>query len=164
MLQSERLLFVPWIYDDFDELFTILHDERVCEYLPIKGKYEKEHIEKWLNHFVRQFDDELGNIHFKVIEKDTSETIGYAGHSYVSEFKEIEIMYGLHHKYWGKGYGTEVSKRMKNLAISRGLKKIIALADINNTGSNKILLKTGYKEIKQLKIWGLDCYYYEQKL
>ena len=40
----------------------------------------------------------------------------------------------------------------------------VSLADINNIPSQKILLKTGYKEIKQMPLWGLDVYYYEMDL
>jgi len=78
----------------------------------------------------------------------------------VKEFEKIEIMYGFNELVWGKGYATETSKRMKELAIELGLKELIALADIHNIQSQKVLLKTGFEVVDQIHIWGIDCYSY----
>lgn len=50
------------------------------------------------------------------------------------------------------------------LAKQRGLKNVIGFADVNNIGSNKILMYTGFKKIKQVQLWGLELNYFEMEL
>jgi len=164
IINSKRLNFKPFTYDDYEDLHEILSNEKVCEFLPGEAAYDSEIITKWLNHFVRSFDDELGNKLFAIREEGSDKVIGYGGLSYVKEFESIEIMYGFNELFWNNGYATETSLRMKEFAIQLGLKNLIALADINNIPSNIILVKTGFKKIKQMKLWGLDVNYYEMKI
>ena len=163
-LFSDRLEFTSFTYDDFEGLYDILSDDEVCKYLPgQKGKSEEE-VNKWLHHFVRMFDDENGTKVFAIREKGKTPLIGYGGLGYVKEFDQIEILYGFHKQVWGKGFATETSFRMKDLAIDEGLDFVIALADINNIPSQRILLKTGFEQVKEMELWGLELYYYEMKL
>jgi ribosomal-protein-alanine N-acetyltransferase len=164
MIESKRLEYVSWHEDDFKILKQILGNPNVCKYLPGHHQKSNEELQKWLDYYVKSFCDEKGNQIFKVILKDSDIVIGYAGLSYVKEFDKMEIMYGLAEAYWKQGYGLEMSMRMKALAVEKGLKEIIALADINNVGSNKILINTGYQFVRQIHLWGCDLFYYEQKL
>lgn len=163
-MKSKRLYYRPFINDDFDDLYELLSNPNVCEYLPGEGGKSEEEVEKWLMHFIRTFEDEKGSRIFAISEMDSEKVIGYGGLGYVKEFDKIEIMYGFNESIWGNGYATEVSLRMKELAIELGMKDLIALADINNIASQKVLLKTGFKQVKQIHIWGLDCYFYEMEL
>ncbi len=164
MLKSERLLFRPWTYDDSDDLVELLSNPNVCEYLPGTNGKSKEEINKWLQFFVRSFNDELGNKIFAIEKKDTKEIIGYGGLGFVKEFEQIEIMYGLKESAWRQGFGKEISLRMKKYAEDLGLTFLIALADINNQGSNKILEYTGFIKMKEIELWDLNLNYYEMKL
>lgn len=164
MLESKRLYYLQWEPKDFDILKDTLGNPKVCQYLPGKNKKSDEEIQKWLDFYVNSFNDDLGNKIYKIILKETGEVIGYGGLGYVKEFDQIEIMYGFDQKHWGLGYATEVSQKLKEFAKSIGIRFLIALSDINNEPSRKVLLKTGFKEIKQLELWGADLYYYEMEL
>lgn len=164
MLESKRLYYLKWEENDFSELRKTLGNPKVCEYLPGDNKKSDEEIQKWLDFYVKSFDDELGNKIYKIVEKNTGNVIGYGGLGFVKEFKEIEIMYGFNQKYWGLGYATETSNRLKKLAKDQNLKSVIALCDINNEASKKVLVKTGFSEIKQVDLWGLTLNYYEMTL
>ena len=163
-IESNQLTFRKFNVDDFEDLYAILSNPNVCKYLPGNGAKSKEEIEKWHMHFMRSFQDEHGSQIFAILEKGSSKVIGYGGLGYVSEFDKIEIMYGFNESVWGKGYATETSLRMKELALELGMNTLIALADIGNIASQKILLKTGFKEVEHLHIWGIDCCFYELTL
>lgn len=163
-LESYRLEYELWQENDFDILKQILGNPRVCEYLPGDKNKSEEEIKKWLNYFVQTFGNEKGTKIFKAKIKNTDQVIGYCGLGYVKEFDHIEIMYGMDEKYFNQGYGYEMSLRMKNLAIEQGIKHLIALADINNIPSNKILIKTGYTKKDQIELWGMNLNYYEMNL
>lgn len=164
MLESKRLYYLQWEDKDFEMLKKTLGNPKVCEYLPGKSKKTDEEIQKWLDFYVNSFNDDLGNKIYKIIQKETGNVIGYGGLGYVKEFDKIEIMYGFSQKYWGLGYATEVSMKLKEFAKSLGITFLIALADIKNEASKKVLVKTGFKEVKQVSLWGSELYYYEMKI
>ncbi len=164
MLESKRLYYVPWEEKDFEILKNTLGNPKVCEYLPGKNKKSDEEIQKWLTFYVTSFNDKLGNKIFKILTKETGEVIGYGGLGHVKEFEQIEIMYGFSQHYWGLGYATEVSLELKRYSKTLGLDMVIALSDINNEGSRNVLEKTGFKQIKEIHMWGIDLHYYEMKL
>ncbi len=163
-LESNRLEYELWQENDFDTLKQILGNPKVCEYLPGDKNKNDDEVKRWLNYFIQTFGNEKGTKIFKVKIKNTDQVIGYCGLGYVKEFDQIEIMYGMDEKYFHQGYGSEMSLRMKDLAINQNIKHLIALADINNIASNKILQKTGYTKKEQINLWGLDLNFYEMDL
>ena len=116
-IESKRLSFRKFKQDDFDDLNEILGKPKVCKYLPGKDEKSRDEIEKWHESFMKSFKDEHGTRIYAITELGTSKVIGYGGLGYVKEFDKIEIMYGFNESVWGKGYATETSLRMKELAI-----------------------------------------------
>jgi RimJ/RimL family protein N-acetyltransferase len=57
---------------------------------------------------------------------------------------EVELGYGLHARYWGKGLATEVAKELLRLgrtALARDT--LVAVTRPENLGSQRVLVKTG---------------------
>jgi RimJ/RimL family protein N-acetyltransferase len=67
----------------------------------------------------------------------------------VGMVKENEIGYMLHPTAWGKGYATEALRSMISEYYQQfpGADPLRAYSDALNAGSNKVLLKSGFKEI-----------------
>jgi RimJ/RimL family protein N-acetyltransferase len=164
IIESERLTYHKWDMNDFEILKTMLGNPNVCKYLPGEKPKKDPEIQRWLNYYVQTFGNEFGTKIFKVKLKDTNQVIGYCGLGYVKEFDHIEIMYGLAEEYFQKGYASEMSLRIKDLAIEQGIKQLIGFAATENIPSNKILLKTGYTKKEQIELWGMDLNYYEMNL
>ncbi len=163
-LLSKRLRYRKFKETDFNDLYEFLSDQEVCRYLPGPGAFSKEQIERWLQFFITSYDLDKPNMIYAVTLLNSSKVIGYAGFAYVAEFNKNEIMYAFHKDVWNQGYATESARMMLEIAKAYHQPKIIALADINNIPSQKVLLKIGYKQIKQITLWGSDLYYYEMKL
>jgi ribosomal-protein-alanine N-acetyltransferase len=164
MLESKRLIYQTWNGQDFNVLKKIMKNPNFCLYLPGNNLKTDEEIKKWLHYFIHSFKDDQGTEIYKVVLKENLDTIGYCGLGYVKEVQKIEIMYGIDELYWRNGYGLEMSLKMKNLAKERKLDKVVGFADINNIGSNKILLYTGFSKVEQITLWGLQLNYYEMDL
>ena len=164
MLESQRLLFKPWTINDYNHIKQIFGNPNVCQYLPGNNQKSEEEIKKWLQHFVNSYGDQKGNEIYKVSLKGKNQVIGYCGLSYVKEFDKIEIMYGLDETYWRQGFGLEMSLTMKSLAMTRNHHHLIALADISNQASNRILKKTGFELKKQVSLWGLELNFYDMRI
>ncbi len=164
-IESKRLTYRPFMYEDYPFLLVMLGDKLVCEFLPGPENYSNDVVKKVMNHYITSaFGKDKYQKIYLASRKDTQEPIGYVGIQLVKEFDKYEIFYGFIPSAWGQGFGSEASLRMKALAIDLDLKELIALADVQNIASQKILEKTGFKQTKQMPLWGLDVFYYEMTL
>ncbi|MEO8254676.1 MAG: GNAT family N-acetyltransferase [Flavobacterium sp.] len=64
---------------------------------------------------------------------------------------QIEIGYVLSRKYWGKGIATEVCKSIVQYSFANTTtKEVVAITDINNSGSQNVLQKAGFLRLDNL--------------
>jgi ribosomal-protein-alanine N-acetyltransferase len=83
-----------------------------------------------------------------VIEKATGDIVGHCGiiDKDIDNTKEFELVYVIDKPFWGKGYATEISADIKNLAFHElGLKRIVCLIDPVNQASARVAVKVGLK-------------------
>lgn len=164
LLKSKRLLYRKFTNDDFEQLRTLLSNERVCLYLPGPPSFNDEQIKRWLLMFQKNFSDEIPSFVYALTERDTGAFIGYAGCFYVPEYKQNEIMYAIVEEHWHKGYATEAAFKMLTLSKRLHLAKVIAFTHINNIASEKVIQKLGYNYIETIDLWGERLKYYELDL
>ncbi|MCG8698501.1 MAG: GNAT family N-acetyltransferase [Bacteroidales bacterium] len=105
---------------------------------------------------------------WKVIEKESEKFIGEAGLILSNDkFKLGEIFYKLNPKYWGKGYGTEISKHLIHVGFKDfDLQKVEAGVATENIRSIRVLEKSGMtreglrRKILPIRGEWLDNYHY----
>ncbi len=163
-LESIRLNYRKFNDDDLVFLAELLKDPKVLKYFPGPNIYPDELILKYLSFYINSFGFKDYHRVYLISLKDSNEPIGYGGIQYVKEFDKFEIFYGLSPSKWGQGLATEVSLRMKELAKEVGLTELIALAEINNVASNRVLEKTGFIRKEQIHLWEEELFFYEMKL
>ena len=57
---------------------------------------------------------------------------------------EVELGYGLHPQYWGRGLATEVARELLRLGLEELHRPtIVAITSHDNVGSQRVLVKTG---------------------
>jgi len=65
-------------------------------------------------------------------------------HLAVEGADEVELGYGFHTRYWGRGLATEIAKELLRLGRSElGRRSIVAITTRANIGSQRVLEKTG---------------------
>ena len=80
--------------------------------------------------------------------KTTDELIGHIGLSPLGA--EIEIGYAISEKYCNKGYATQIITAISDWAVSTiNLDQIIGIVVSDNTGSARVLEKSGFKLKKE---------------
>jgi len=163
-METERIVYRFFNEEDYETLHGILSNDNFCKYLPARKAMTEKQTKNWHQHFVKSSDTEKPNLIYALIDKENNKLFGYAGVAFLTEFNRCEIMYGIDEAYWGKGYASEAAFKMKEVAISLGLDDVVALADPDNVGSNRILTKIGFEFIKKMELWGMDLNYYEQEL
>ena len=79
----------------------------------------------------------------------TDEYIGLGALTFNEEECALEIEYMLLPEYWGLGYGSELAAILTGMAGDSGLASTVhAITDPDNGRSGKILLKNGFRLIK----------------
>lgn len=129
----------------FLDLFT---NENVTRYLPYKSPEEfKQMFEKAL------LDYKEGPLsRWGIFNAHDEDFIGVClARIFAENAGYIEIGYMLRENYWGKGIGTQICKALADYCHSADQEKeIVALTDLNNIGSQKVLLKSGFKREENL--------------
>lgn len=138
--------------DDFQYFFKLVSNEKimVMNYGRVFTLEEaKKYYEKVLS--INEKHKDFGQ--FKVFEGITHNFIGLGAIVANEEVTEAEIEYLLLPNYWGKGYGSTLAETLISMASGvKSIEKVTAIADPNNVGSKKILLKNGFVSSKVYEI------------
>ncbi len=165
-LKTDRLTMRICTAHSLSNWYSLQSDPDVIKYLGDGKPRDKQEIEKNLHKAINHFNQY--NFSFFDVYKDDI-FIGIAGlfHLEFNEVnKDIEIGYVLHKNFWGKGYATELAKKIIHYGLYEiKLKRLIACCNINNISSSKVMLKCGMTYSKKNKYKGLyDCHLYQIKL
>ena len=75
---------------------------------------------------------------------------------------DIEVGYFLKPSAWGRGYATEVCKRMLQFSFQQTtLNEVVASVDVNNTASKNVLQKSGFIYRGRTLCWGKESLIYK---
>ena len=147
ILETERLILRVWTLDDAPKLFEICGDADVMKYLGTGKPYET--IEQ-ANEFLRwatDYQKENNFCRWAVILKKKQEIIGSCGFARPHRTTEIELGYLLARKFWGKGLATEAAGACLRYGFENlDFREIIAMTDLENVASQKILEKIGFAQ------------------
>lgn len=145
--ENETIIIREFKPQELNLFLDLFNNENVTRYLPYKSPEEfKEMFEKALTDyktgplsrwgiFNSQNDDFVGVCLARIFSENTD---------------QIEIGYMIGDNYWGKGIGTQICKALANYCLSIENKGIVALTDLENIGSQKVLTKAGFKRNENL--------------
>lgn len=144
-LKTERLILQDTLQSDFDNLVALRADPDVMKYVG-KGVQTKDDIQCFLSVAI-PYQKKHGFGFCSVFEKESGDFIGQAGVFHVGfndEQPEIEVAYRLHKQYWGKGYGTELTRALIQWGFDHlPVAKLVAFVHPDNRASHRILQKCG---------------------
>lgn len=147
--------FTPQELPLFIQLFE---NENVTRYLPYKSPEEfKGMFEKALTDYKEGPFSRWG-----IFNAKDNDFVGIGvARIFMDNPEQIEIGYILGENYWGKGIGTLVCKALLDYCTSLNTKQdIIAVTDLDNIGSQKVLMKSGFNRIENLKRDDRDLAYF----
>lgn len=140
---SERLYYGLLRNEDAPLYLSLMTDQEIMEHITGKALSQQ----KAINRFKGVLDTNEQNNGFGtfgVYEKKEKQFMGIA--KFVPNNDQIvEIGYALLKKYWGRNYGTEISRSLVNYAKSMdGITTLEALVSPQNTASKRILEKCSF--------------------
>ncbi len=164
ILETERLLLRTWRLDDAPKLFEICGDAEVMKYLGTGKPYETiEQADEFLR-WAEDYQTENGFCRWAVVLKENQGIIGSCGFARPHGMEEIELGYLLAKKSWGKGFATEATKACLQYGFERlKFNETIAITDLENVASQKVLEKIGFTKRGIEKIDGEENLVYLAK-
>ncbi|HEX8248450.1 MAG TPA: GNAT family N-acetyltransferase [Pyrinomonadaceae bacterium] len=157
ILETERLVLREWTLDDAPPMFEICRDAEVMRYIGTGKPYKTlDEAEKFLGWAVA-YQKENGFCRWAAIEKSSRKIVGSCGFAYTHEMPEPELGYLFGRAVWGKGFATEAARAVLNYGFEKlGFREIIAITDLENTASQRVLEKIGFTQRGVEKIDGED--------
>ncbi len=164
-LETERLITKRLSKDDFDNIYKLLSNSDVMQFI---GEGKPQNKKKALETFnlMYQHQQKHGFTLCPTYEKGSDALIGFAGLVHVeldNSNPDIEVGYWFLPEFWGKGYATEVTNAIISWAFENlSNDRIFGFIFPDNIRSQNVLEKAGLryigmstyrgKEVKQLEI------------
>jgi ribosomal-protein-alanine N-acetyltransferase len=158
IITTKRLVLREVTFDDAEDIFALRSSKEAMRYIgkPIATSIEDatEHIQK----FVDALDNNEG-ITWGITLADNNKVIGTIGFWRIAkEHYRAEIGYMLHPDHWNKGIVTEAAEAVLNYGFDElRFHTVEAYLTPENTGSARLLEKSGFKKAGHLK----ENYYFE---
>lgn len=160
ILETPRLKLVPFAPDHLSFLHDLWTEERVRRYLwddrVIMRDEAAEVIAGSVDGFRRR-----GFGFWVLEERETGQSVGFAGLREFGEAGEVELLYGLLPAWWGQGLATEASTAVLRFAFDvGGLARVHAGTDPPNTASLRVMERLGMGFEGRRVIAGVEAVYY----
>lgn len=142
IIETERLFLREFILDDAEKFYQLNLNPNVIRYT---GNTAFKSIDE-AKSFLENYNDykENGYGRWAVINKNSSEFIGWCGLKYCELENETDIGFRFFEEEWNKGYATESATACLKYGFDvLKLNKIIGRAMKENAASIKVLEKIG---------------------
>lgn len=149
-IETERLLLKLYEEKDRESFVSLLTDERVMKYVD-KGVMSMEAAEALWNKIAGLYGQGVDTI-WAVFEKESGAYLGNASIRPRPEKPvDWEIGYYLVTEAWGRGFGTELARRLVEHGFEElKLGEVFATVDYENGPSRRILEKAGMSFFEEL--------------
>jgi|JI7StandDraft_1071085.scaffolds.fasta_scaffold30685_2 ribosomal-protein-alanine N-acetyltransferase len=150
MLTTQRLLIRPWEIDDAEAFLSLTRDAGFMAFLITDYRQKNIHsAEAWIR-------TQKGK--YAVLDQEFGEVIGMGGLTpwILEEEPLVDITYRLKESAWGKGYGWELAKALRDYGFdTQNLSQITATITPDNIPSKKIADKLGLRFDRQIILHGI---------
>jgi len=147
--QSQNIVIREFIPQDKQLFVQLFEDEEVTRYLPQRSAAQ----------YVELFDSTIADYgkspmgRWGIFDSHTHDFIGmYLIRHFQYVPDQVEIGYVLAKKYWGKGIASEASSALIDYCFTQtDTNQVVAVTDLDNVGSQKVLEKAGLRRINNLR-------------
>ena len=105
MIETERLVLRPHVYEDLEGLARVYADAEVRAFLG-GDRLDRDRTAFSLGRFM-QMQTDRGYSQWAAVEKSTGDYVGRIGLLHWPEWDEVEVGWTLGRWAWGRGYATE---------------------------------------------------------
>lgn len=144
-LKTQRLILKPYKESDKVDFIALFTDAAVMKYVG-DGVLTNDQAEAFWQKLFAQLYPQGFNI-WAVFAKEDSGYVGHAGiYPRPTRKQDWEFVYFLNRDSWGKGFATEIARRLVRYALEElNLPKVFASVDDDHSDSIRVLEKAGMK-------------------
>ncbi len=143
IIETERLILHEFTLADAQLLVDLNSNPEVVKYLhelPTTLEVAQQVLESVILPQYKLYNHGRWAVHLK----SNHEFIGWCGLKYVKERNEVDLGYRFFQQHWGRGYATETAKASIGYGFNTlNMQHIMAMAHVDNIGSQKVILKCG---------------------
>ena len=145
-VESPRLFVRPWRPEDRSVFMQrFVQDADMMLYINHGKAWDEAKVEAYFER-QRGFLAELGCCVGAVVAKDSGMVVGGAGIQPQDRSGDFELAWSIWKEHWNNGYATETATALKDHAFRvMRLKRIVAVADVPNLASIRIMQKIGMR-------------------
>ncbi|MGK6344195.1 GNAT family N-acetyltransferase [Chryseobacterium sp. DT-3] len=156
--QDQSFIIRQFSVEEQNLFCDLFEDAEVTKYLPYRSP------EQYIEMFEIALEDYLEGPfgRFGIFDSENNDFIGMClARNFADATGQVEIGYTLSKKYWGKGIATEVSRALiKYCFLKTETNEVVAVTDLDNIGSQKVLEKAGFVRSDNLKRADGELAYY----
>lgn len=142
LYKDETVLVREFLPEELNIFLALFEDPLVTQYLPAVTP------DRYKELFYAAQDDYRKGLFSRwgIWDAVTGDFIGTClARPFVEVPGQLEIGYTLAQSHWGKGIGTIIAKALTQYCFDQtAVKEVVALTDLNNIGSQKVLQKAGF--------------------
>ncbi|MFJ7975732.1 GNAT family N-acetyltransferase [Peribacillus sp. JNUCC 23] len=143
--ETDRLILRKIELNDLEDIFEFSSDPEVAHHMTWEvNKSKEETLNNFVNVVIGNYEKgQTGDL--AIIHKESSKVIGTCSFiEWSNEHSNAEIGYVLNRNYWGLGIATEAINELIRFGFETiQLNRIQGRCDIDNVGSEKVMLKVG---------------------
>jgi RimJ/RimL family protein N-acetyltransferase len=162
-IETARLLLRPWQPDDLAELLRLFGDPEVTRHVVVGEPLTFEQVAKVATDNLEQWQRN-GFGPWAGIEKATGRWVGQIGLDELPDWPgphKVEVGWGLHREFWGRGLATEGGQASVRHGFEVvGLERIISVTMATNAASRRVMEKCGLRFQDELHFRGTEVAWY----
>ncbi|ASK32681.1 GNAT family N-acetyltransferase [Chryseobacterium sp. T16E-39] len=146
--KDDSIIIREFTAQELPLFLSLFENPNVTQFLPNKSHEEYvEMFQKALSDYQEQSFSRWG-----IFNAQDNDFVGMCVvRALVDHPEQTEIGYVLGENYWGKGVATKVCKALVDYCLSLpDHRDIVAVTDLDNVGSQKVLAKNGFNRIENL--------------
>ena len=161
LIETQRLLLVPFAADDVEALHELWTDPDVRRYLWDDVVIPRSTAEEIVASSARDFA-ERGFGFWALYARDGSEDLmGFCGFRRFEGSDTPELLYGILPRYWGRGFVTEAGHAVIRHGFEHcGFERILGATDTPNQSSVRVMQRLGMVFDVRREFHGLDTVFY----
>ncbi|HMS43328.1 MAG TPA: GNAT family N-acetyltransferase [Pyrinomonadaceae bacterium] len=143
-METERLFFKLYGTENKADFINLTTDETIMKHVDL-GVLTLEKAEELWKKLIEEFYTSGKNTIYAVFAKDDKRYLGHAAiRPRPTKTEDWEISYMLRTEEWGKGFATEIAKRLIRFGFEElNLTEVFATIDDANLNSMKVVEKAG---------------------
>ena len=134
---------------DFDDLFRLNQDPEVAKTMAGTRSESETHdfVRGAIEHWTLR-----GYGYWIFRDRNDDRFIGRAGlhHVEIDGAGESEIAYALMPEFWRRGFATEMARAILDIAMSLGIRNLVAFTLPTNLGSRGVMEKVGFRHERDI--------------